>query len=309
MVRGGRQDVIAAPNGSPPAAGARSEVTTDPLSFGLAIACLIIVSVNLRPGIVSVGPLLPDIQRAFGLSHTSVSLLIAIPDVLMGALALPAPWIARRFGRDRVILGALLLLLGSTIMRAIAGSPAGLLVATAGVGAGIAVAGALMASFVKARFPGKTSIALGLYAACLGVGSTLAAALTGPLAEWAQNWRVGAGAWAVPCILAVAAWVIVDRQGQASGSERTATVHHRLPFAIPVVWFIGGYFAFNNFIFYALLAALVPIYNEQGLSITQAGFVLAALAGGATVGSIFFGLLSRAGSIGEAIWRRAPDWF
>jgi len=73
----------------------------------------VLIGVNLRPGIVSIGPLLPS-----------------IPDVLMGLLALPAPWLARRFGRDRVILAALFVLFAVTLGRAFAGSVTQILLLT-----------------------------------------------------------------------------------------------------------------------------------------------------------------------------------
>ncbi|MCA8116640.1 MFS transporter [Burkholderia cepacia] len=85
----------------------------NPSSLAVGLVCLVLIGVNLRPGIVSIGPLLPS-----------------IPDVLMGLLALPTPWLARRFGRDRVILAALFVLFAATLGRAFAGSVAQILLLT-----------------------------------------------------------------------------------------------------------------------------------------------------------------------------------
>ncbi|WP_226945690.1 MFS transporter [Pseudomonas sp. EggHat1] len=74
------------------------------------ILCILLVALTLRPGIVSMGPLLTAIIDELGLNHTQASLLTAIPTLLMGLLALPAPWLAHRFGRDRIILLALIVL-------------------------------------------------------------------------------------------------------------------------------------------------------------------------------------------------------
>lgn len=89
------------------------------LGRGLAVAAILPVAIDLRPGIVPVGPILPSIIEEFGLSHAAAALLIAIPDLLMGLLALPTPWRARRYGRDPVLLGALPLLVG--ILRDLSG--------------------------------------------------------------------------------------------------------------------------------------------------------------------------------------------
>ena len=85
----------------------------NPLSLAVGLVCMVLIGVNLRPGIVSIGPLLPS-----------------IPDVLMGLLALPTPWLARRFGRDRVILAALFVLFAATLGRAFAGSVVQILLLT-----------------------------------------------------------------------------------------------------------------------------------------------------------------------------------
>ena len=100
---------VGAPLEIPVGSGRRN----NPLSLAVGLVCLVLIGVNLRPGIVSIGPLLPS-----------------IPDVLMGLLALPTPWLARRFGRDRVILAALFVLFAATLGRAFAGSVAQILLLT-----------------------------------------------------------------------------------------------------------------------------------------------------------------------------------
>ncbi|WOS66155.1 MFS transporter [Sinorhizobium fredii] len=78
-----------------------SEVT-----MAVAITCVVLVAIDLRPAIVSIGPLLPSIRDEFAISNAQASLLTAIPALLMGLFAFPTPWLARRFGRDKVMLTA-----------------------------------------------------------------------------------------------------------------------------------------------------------------------------------------------------------
>ncbi|HEV2507017.1 MAG TPA: MFS transporter [Mesorhizobium sp.] len=264
-----------------------------PISLALAIACLVVVAISLRPGIVSIGSLIPALQQEFGLSHAIVSLLVAIPDFLMGALALPSPWLARQYGRDRVILLALCLLLLSTAGRAFATNTTFLMLTTSGIGAGIAVSGALIAGFVKGNFPIRAGFVFAIYATWIGGGSTMSAALTGPIAAWTGSWRIAAGIWSLVAAFAVVAWLIL--MGRTKGQTENLAVGQRrgIPFGVPTAWLIAIYFACNNFLFYALLSSLVSIYTERGVSLTDASFVLAALTGGAMAGSISFGMLSR----------------
>jgi CP family cyanate transporter-like MFS transporter len=244
------------------------------VSSPLAISAIILVAISLRPGIVSVGPILPSIIDEFGLSHAAASLLTSIPDVLMGLLALPTPWLARRIGRDPVLLAALFLLCLSIAARAFATGPSPLLFSTVGVGAGIAIAGALMAGFIKARFPTRAALLMGVYATALSLGSTLSAAVTGPVA--AYGWRLASGVWSILGVLAIVAWTAVtlsERKHQVT-APAAATIT-RLPLRNKTAWLVALFFACDNFLFYALLSWTSPMYRELGSSPAVAGLVLA----------------------------------
>jgi MFS transporter, CP family, cyanate transporter len=253
-------------NGAPPASHA--------VGGALAITAIVLVAITLRPGIVSVGPILPSIIDEFGLSHAAASLLTSIPDVLMGLLALPTPWLARRVGRDPVLLAALFLLCLSIAFRAFATGTVSLLASTAGVGAGIAVAGALMAGFIKARFPTKAALLMGIYATALSLGSTVSAAVTGPVA--ANGWRLASGMWSILGIFAIVAWTAVtlsERRHRTTVPVATATT--KLPLRNKTAWLVALFFACDNFLFYAILSWTSPMYRELGLSSAVAGLVLA----------------------------------
>jgi CP family cyanate transporter-like MFS transporter len=268
------------------------------LSMTAAIACIVLVALALRPGIVSTGPLLPAIIEAFGLSHTQASLLTAIPTLLMGLLAAPAPWLSRRYGRDRVMVGALALLAVSTAARACADSVALLFLTTVGIGAGIAVAGVLIASFVKAGFPRQVAIFMSLYATALALGSTLSAAATGSIAATAGGWRWASGIWALPGLVALLAWLLIGTRG-TRGTRGTAPVaavpvqRYRMPFRNPTAWLIALFFACNNFVFYACISWLAPMYVETGWTPSQAGLLLATFTLAFMVANPVFGFLSR----------------
>jgi CP family cyanate transporter-like MFS transporter len=247
------------------------------LSLPAAIAVMVLVATNLRPGIVSVGPVLDMLRNEFHIDNAQASLLTAIPTLLMGLLAIPTPWLARRFGRHRVVLAALVVLCLATLLRAFTTSTVLLFASTAGVGAGIAVAGALMAGFVKAHHPGRVSLLMGLYAASLGLGSTLAAALTGPVAALNGGWRVATAVWAVPGLVAIAAWLQVSRTEGASPvpGSAAAKAAHTHPARTRAGWLAALYFAANNFLFFGLLAWLVPMNQALGATVAQAGLMLA----------------------------------
>jgi len=266
------------------------------LSSGLAVAAILLVAIDLRPGIVSVGPILPSIIDQFGLSHAAASLLTTIPDLLMGLLALPTPWLVRRYGRDPVLLCALLLLCLSTLARALSPNVATLLFATAGVGAGIAVAGALVAGFIKARFPTSAAMMIGIYATALSFGSTVSAGATGPIAaNFPGGWRLASGMWSLLGIFAILGWlaVAVREHSQRSDIRGAGLIGHRLPLGNRTAWLVALFFACDNFLFYALLSWSAPMYREYGLSPTVASFILASFTAAFMCANPVFGWLSK----------------
>jgi MFS transporter, CP family, cyanate transporter len=266
------------------------------IGSALAVTAIVLVALGLRPSIVSVGPVLPAIISTFHLSHAGASLLTSIPDVLMGLLALPTPWLALRFGRDPVLLLALVLLFVSTVVRALSGDTTTLLLTTTGVGAGIAIAGALIAGFIKARFPGHAAKMMGLYATALSLGSTLSAAVTGPVSAAFDpaGWRVGLGIWAFVILVGVGAWIAVTRaERRHHAVVPAAPITHRLPLRNRTAWRIALFFACVNLLFYALLAWTSPMYREAGLSATTSGLILASFTAVFTIANPIFGWLSR----------------
>jgi CP family cyanate transporter-like MFS transporter len=259
----------------------------------IAILCIVLVALTLRPAIVSIGPLLPGMIQAFGLSHTQASLLTAIPTLLMGLMALPTPWLARRFGRDRVILVALAVLLAATGLRAFAGSIGTLFLTTVGVGAGIAVAGALLAGFVKASYPKQAALLMSIYATALALGSTVAAAITGPVALATGSWRLGESVWVLPVVIAIAAWFYIERQGLTKGQGGGSPHRYAMPVRNPTALLIALFFASNNVVFYAYISWVAPMYVEYGRTPTVAGLILGSFTLAFLISNPVFGMLSR----------------
>ena len=261
----------------------------------LAILAIGLIGIDLRPGIVSIGPILPQIRSAFEMSHAQASLLTAIPDLLMGLLAFPTPWLARRLGRDRVIFAALILLCIAMLIRARATGLAGLLLSTAGVGSGIAIVGALMGGFVKASFPKNVALLIGFYATVLSLGSTVSAASTYPLAaSLAGGWRSAAGLWSWLGIPAVFAWMLVSgHERKRPKTDKPPTAPAKAPLGNPTAWCIALFFACDNLLFYAFLSWTAPMYGEMGLSPTKSGLLLASFTATFMIANPIFGALSK----------------
>lgn len=264
------------------------------------VAAIVVIAMALRPGIASIGPVLPLISREFSLSHATASLLSTIPALLMGMLALPTPWLARRLGRNELLVGSLVLLFVSMMARSFVSDVTLLLLTTGGVGAGIAISGTLFAGIIKARFASKVAMMMSVYTTALAASTTISAAATGPIAEFANSlgssgWRVGTGVWspiALIAILAALGILVWERQEPAHAPVKSVKAV-RLPLKNPTAWLVAIFFACDNFLFFAFLAWTSPIYREHGLSAPSADLVLATFTVVFTAAMPVFGLLSR----------------
>jgi CP family cyanate transporter-like MFS transporter len=249
---------------------------------GGLVAALVLVALNLRPAIASVPPVLPDIQRDLGLSGTGDGVLTALPVLCLGLFAPAAAWLAGRFGVDRVVAWALIVLGAGTLARAV-GGVAGLFAATFLAGIGLAVGGALLPGIVKAHFPAdRAATVTGLYTTGLAGGALLAAALTVPLRNlFGGSWAPALAVWALPAAAALAVWrrvaPLAGAGSRSAGPEAEGAPPPRggLPWHSGLAWRVTLYTGLQSLLFYAALTWLSPLYQAHGWSPERAGLLLA----------------------------------
>src|SRR5690625_3557253 len=140
-----------------------------PLLLALA---LILVALNLRPALSSLSTVLPEVMQTIGLGATAASLLTMAPVLCLGLFGFITPNLSGRFGSERTVVGALLVLTVGIALRSI---PlfASQFIGTVLAGAGIGIAGVLLPSLVKRDFPRQASLMTGVYTMALCTGAAL----------------------------------------------------------------------------------------------------------------------------------------
>jgi MFS transporter, CP family, cyanate transporter len=239
------------------------------------LAGLFLAGLALRPQIVGVGPLIPEIQDDLDVSHAVAGLLTTIPVLCMGVFALPAPQVSRRYGARLAIAFCLALIGGFGIARAVAPGAAGVILLTFGVGIGLGLAQALMPVAVKERFAGRPAFATGIYVLGFNIGSALASALAVPMADAAGSWRWSLIVFSAVTLVLVPAWIWLTRE--EAPHRRTGVEHVRLPFHSGTAWRLVGIFGSMACVFYGLNSWLPDAYVERGWSDGKAGALLAVL--------------------------------
>ncbi|HIW37384.1 MAG TPA: MFS transporter, partial [Candidatus Jeotgalicoccus stercoravium] len=98
-----------------------------------------VVSINLRLGITSIGPLMDTLTESLNLSSTEASLLTTVPVICMGIFALLATVLNKMLGSKVTLLLMLFILFISTIIRGFYPGFITLLISAFFVGLAIAV--------------------------------------------------------------------------------------------------------------------------------------------------------------------------
>jgi CP family cyanate transporter-like MFS transporter len=150
------------------------------LAAALLVAGIIALSLNLRAAITSVPPLFPEISARLHLSPGALAVLAAIPVVCFGLFSAVAAPLSRRFGEERVLGSALVVLAAGLLLRGIA--PRSLLFpGTAVAAAAIALMNVLLPSLVKRRRPDQAGLLIGLYLMSLAGGAIIGSLVAVPV--------------------------------------------------------------------------------------------------------------------------------
>ena len=177
---------------------------------------IVLAAFNLRSVILGVPPVLPLISRDLALDHTTTGLVTALPVLIFGALAVPSGIVAGRIGGRRSVTVGLLLLVVGAALRAVWAAAVPLLLFTALLSLGIALAQTAMPVLVRQWFPTRVGLAAALFTDGLIIGEAVAAGVTVPLMSvlfgpdgWAGSFIV----WSVPVVMMIALWLLLSPPG------------------------------------------------------------------------------------------------
>jgi CP family cyanate transporter-like MFS transporter len=242
-----------------------------PGSAVVLLAAIVIVSLNLRPVIAAIPPLLDTIRTELGLSGAAAGALTALPVICMGVFAPLGAVVARRIGRERALAAALVLIALGSVLRGVPGV-LWLYAGSTVAGIGIAVGGTLLPGLVKAWFPTRAGAATGLYTTALVGGAMVGAALSVPLYDaLGSRWTLALAVWATPAVAALLVWWPVTRSAHADppSGDRGA-----LPWRSRTAWLVTLYMAGQSLLYYAELTWLAPMYVDAGFTAREAGLLL-----------------------------------
>ncbi|WP_419961825.1 CynX/NimT family MFS transporter [Psychrobacillus sp. BM2] len=241
----------------------------------LMIIALFIASLNLRPSINSIAPLLETIRNDLGMNASVASLLTSIPVLCMGLFAPVAVKFSGKWGIERVLGWSLLVIGVGTILRFFTDSTSFLLITAFIAGIGIAFAGPLLPGFIKRHFPKHVPSMISIYTVALTLGAALSSSLIVPMQNSMNSWQSALGVWGVLAFVAVLLWwLFVMRHIKPQDHLATTGTKTRMPWTNKKAWLLTLTFGLMAMLFYSFTAWLPDIIQGMGYSKSYAASAL-----------------------------------
>ena len=230
---------------------------------------ILALAVNLRAALAGYPPLLETVRADLGISAGVAGLVQAGAVLMMAAGSFAGPELARHGGRERALGVAVGLVAAGSLVRGVP-ALAALIGGSVLVGFGIGLAGVLITGVVKEHLAERAGAATGGYVVAMMVGATVSSAVAVPLAALLGGWSWSLAVWAVPAVLATAAWAPIARRIPSAEPVRTP-----LPWRRPAARVVACYQAGTSLMFYGWLTWLSPYYEGHGFAAERAGLLLA----------------------------------
>lgn len=240
----------------------------------LLLIGILLVAINLRPALASLGPLIDGIRISTGLSNVFLGLLTTLPLFAFGVVSMLAPVFTKKFGIGSVILFALLLLTIGILIRSMSWLP-GLYIGTLLLGIAIAFGNVLLPSLTKQNFPTRAGLITSLYSSTMAIGASVAAGISVPLAHhYNLGWQGSLRIWAVLAALAFFMWIPQLWRLKKVVSNRNYLQAMKSMISQRLAWKIALFMGFQSYTFYVILAWLPDLLVSRGYDNGYAGWML-----------------------------------
>lgn len=251
--------------------------------------CLVLIGLNLRTVFSSFSAVLPEITSDVGLPGWSLVVLTTVPVTLLGVFAPLAPILARRFGAERVLLGAMAVLTAGLLLRPAdignAGHLPTLLIGTAACGAAIALCNVLLPGVVKRDFPHRLGLMGGLYTTAICASAALGAGFTYPVFAATGQWTSALWFWAVPAAVVLLLFLpLAIRQPSVKHQAVRGGVN---VWRSAVAWQVTLFMVLQAMMSFSVFAWMAPILRERGVDGGTAGLIVSASIVLQMLGSLF----------------------
>ena len=254
----------------------------------LAVLAVVIVSLNLRPGATSLGPLMADVVASYGQGGTASGFLTALPCLAFGMLGAVAVPLSRRIGLTGTVVASFVLVTLGLLLRPTADTFLAFTLLSVLALVGPALGNVVVPAWIK-RHGGRRSVLLvTTYTTVLAIGGAGGSMLAVPLAPGGgEGWRESLQFWGLISVGVVAVWAIVlTRTGHdfppegPQGTLRTSLLRSPTAIALTVMFALQSTNAYTQF------GLLPQILTDSGVTPARAGLIVGSISGWGIVGGL-----------------------
>lgn len=240
----------------------------------LLLIGILLIALNLRPSLASIGPMIESIRTTTGLSNFYLGLLTTIPLIAFGFVSIFASVFTKKFGIGPVLFAALALLTLGIFVRSLAWLPA-LYIGTMLLGVAIAFGNVLLPSLTKQNFASNSGLITSLYSSTMAIGASLAAGLSVPMAiNLDLGWRNALQIWALLAFIAFIAWIPQLWRLKKVKTNRNYVQAMKNMMKQPLAWKIALFMGLQSYAFYVILAWLPDLLMSRNYTNETAGWML-----------------------------------
>ena len=236
----------------------------------LLIVGILFIAATLRVTFTGIAPLLDAIRAEYQLTTAQTGLLTTLPLLAFGLVSPLAAGVARRFGIERSLLLAMVIICLGIGLRSLP-SAAWLYIGTALIGCGIALGNVLLPGLIKRDFSGHVARMTGAYSITMGAAAAAGSAMVVPLALAGFGWRGALLLLMVFPLLALLLWLPQARRQASTPMTGSGAAHNRGIWRSALAWQVTLFLGINSLVYYVIVGWLPAILQSMGYSEAQAG--------------------------------------
>jgi CP family cyanate transporter-like MFS transporter len=232
----------------------------------LLVVVMALVGLNIRAGLGSVPPLLPDITAELRMSNTQAALITSLAVVAIGLCAPLGQRLGAGIGAEAATAWCLGILCLAQLVRVLPAGTGVLFGTTIATGAAMGAASSMIPALISDKAQGARGLVMGIYMTGMALGIAAAAGLAVPLERTLGGWRPSLAAWGAFAGLAMLVWTACMVRGRSAPRTSEVPVDHRLPWSSRTGRLVALFFATQMVIGYGCMAWIAPLYLSLGKS-------------------------------------------
>ncbi|NBC99361.1 MFS transporter [Atlantibacter hermannii] len=231
---------------------------------------LLAIAATLRVSFTGAAPLLDMIRAGYSLTTTQTGLLTTLPLLAFAVVSPLVAGIARRYGMERSLAGAMLLMCFGIALRSVEGS-VWLFSGTALIGCAIALGNVLLPGLIKRDFPGQVARLTGAWSLTMGTAAALGSALVVPVADAGFGWRGALLSVMVFPLFALLVWLPQCRRSVTASVTGSGALRQQSLWTSARAWQVTLFLGLNSLVYYVIIGWLPSILISHGYNETHAG--------------------------------------